>query len=89
MGWYVEMSYKLHKTHKLNDWLEQQATEWVQSSILDYFNVDNIFELTQQQIQEVVEEWETFLDQPHQNFVTMALRNNISDWESEHGIEVI
>ena len=75
-----DFEYKLHKQHKISEYLENEATEWVIGSITDHFEVELIEELTIQQIEEVVKEYENCDDQ----YIAMALRNSISQWENDN-----
>ena len=71
--------YKFHKQHKISEYLENEATDWVMGSIEDHFQPE-IKELTIQQIEEVVKEYENCDDQ----YIAMALRNSISQWENDN-----
>ena len=71
--------YKLHKQHNISEYLENEATDWVIGSIEDHFQAE-IKELTIQQIEEVVKEYENCDDQ----YIAMALRNSISQWENDN-----
>ncbi len=47
------MAFELHKLHKLDDWLEGEAYEWVLSAILNIYNIEKLEELTKAQIDEI------------------------------------
>ena len=36
------MAFKLHKLHKLDDWLEGEVYEWVLSAMLDIYNIEKL-----------------------------------------------
>ena len=81
MGWQMELTkYQLHKQHKISQYLENEATEWVLNSITEHFDVETVEQLSIQDIEEVVEEYEKCEDQ----YIAMALRNSISVWENEN-----
>ena len=47
------MAFELHKLHKLDDWLEGEAYEWVLSAILNIYEIEKLEELTEAQIDEI------------------------------------
>ena len=47
------MAFELHKLHKLDDWLEGEAYEWVLSAILNIYKIEKLEELTEAQIDEI------------------------------------
>jgi len=49
------MVFDLNRIHKLDDWLESEAYEWVSSAITEHFEVENITDLTEVQIDEVAD----------------------------------
>ena len=89
----LKQSHKLSewlKEHSSSDseWLEEQATEWIEGAVNDHFNVINTDALTENQMKEVFDEWSISLwvDQ-EDTYISMALRNVIAHWEMEHDKE--
>ena len=78
------MSYDAGKTSKLLDMLEETATEWMINHVTDYYEVDEIEELTEEQITEVQQYRENDCDE---DFVVLALGNVINLWEMENDSE--
>jgi len=89
----LKQSHKLSewlKEHSSSDseWLEEQATEWIEGAVNDHFNVINTDALTENQMKEVFDEWSInlWVDQ-EDTYISMALRNVIAHWEMEHDKE--
>ena len=78
------MSYDAGKTSKLLDMLEETATEWMNNHVTDYYEVDEIEQLTEEQITEVQQYRENDCDD---DFVALALGNLINLWEMENDSE--
>jgi len=78
------MSYDAGKTSKLLDMLEETATEWMNNHVTDYYEVDEIEQLTEEQITEVQQYQENDCDD---DFVALALGNLINRWEMENDSE--
>ena len=74
-----EEKFKVYKAHKLMDWIENEVTEWAFERVTEHFGVDEVETLTQEQIEEVIEEMETFDD-----WCYTGLRNVVSMWENEN-----
>ena len=77
--------FTIHKIHKLEDYLEQIATDWMTNAVTDHFEVE-IEELSQEQILEVQE----FCDEAEElrygyGTVAAGLRAVIYQWEEEVG----
>ena len=72
--------FKVHRAHKIQDWLEQQCTEMIETRITEHFGVDSTDVLTEEQIKEVITEWENTED----SYISMSLRNCINTWENEN-----
>ena len=72
--------FKVHRAHKIQDWLEQQCTEMIETRITEHFGVDSTDNLTEEQIKEVITEWENTDD----SYISMSLRNCINTWENEN-----
>lgn len=75
------MSYNAGKVSKLMDMLEGTATEWMENQVTDYYSVDDVSELTEDQISEISEYREDDFCEP---FVALALGNLITHWEASN-----
>lgn len=71
--------FKVHKPHKLMDWIEQEVTEWALDLVTEWFNVENAEDLTREQIDEIIEEMDNFDD-----WIYTGLRNIVGIWENEN-----
>lgn len=77
--------FELYRIHKMQEWLEREATEWVLDKVTDYFGVENAEELSREQLDEVIEYWEDGMTNYYDDqYIGMALRNVIATWENEH-----
>ena len=75
----------VHRPHKMLDWLEGEVTEWAFGIVQEHFGVEDPTELSEEQIQEVIAEWERLLE-PNMgyDFLAMGFRNVIGSWENEN-----
>lgn len=70
--------FKVYKSHKLMDWIEGEVTEWALNQVTEHFG-DDVENLTQEQIEEVIEEMDNFDD-----WTYTGLRNVVGIWENEN-----
>ena len=75
------MSFQVHKQHKLGDQLEAQAYDWAITDVQDYYGIEEIEELTQEQVDEIFAYSES--EQCYESYVGMALRTICDQWEME------
>lgn len=76
------MSFEVPKIHKWAENIEHTLTEWAESEIQEFYGVDEMSELTEEQINEIQE----FVDEAEEswyNWVCVGFRNVISWWENE------
>ena len=75
----------VHRPHKMLDWLEGEVTEWAFGIVQEHFGVEDPTELSEEQIKEVVDEY-NLLDESDMGYDWLALgfRNVISSWENEN-----
>ena len=78
----AEEKFKIYKAHKMLDWLENQTTEWAIELIQDHFDIENVEDLTREQLDEVIEQYEDMVD--YDSMLGMGLRNAIGIWENEN-----
>ena len=74
--------FEIHKAHKMQEWIEDQVTEWANDLIIEHFDVDTVDELSREHIDEVIEQWEVMLD--YDGTLAMGVRNCINTWENEN-----
>jgi hypothetical protein len=79
--------FKIYKANKMQDWIENHVTEWAYGLISEHFGVDSPEELSREQLDEVITEWEEMVD--YDGTLAMGLRNAISTWENEHDDYII
>ena len=75
------MTFDLQGTRKLKSHLEDEATEWMESYIIDFYKVNDIKELTQDQIDEIFQARE---EDGIDRYIALALGNLINYWENEN-----
>jgi hypothetical protein len=72
--------FVFHREGKLLDYLEGEATEWMEEAALDFYGVDDVADLTADHIQQLHEYSER--DQcPY--YASLGIRNLIDSWEAE------
>ena len=54
--------FKIHKAHKMSEWIENQVTEWALELIQNHFGVDGPEELSRNQLDEIIVQWEEMLE---------------------------
>jgi predicted AlkP superfamily pyrophosphatase or phosphodiesterase len=73
------MSFEWRKIYKAEEWFEQQATEWVFDYVCEFYDVEDIEDLTEEQIDEVVQYREN--DLSDYSPMQMGFSNIINQWE--------
>lgn len=79
-----EESFKVYKVGKMLDWLESQTTEWAYNLVVEHFDVDEVEQLSEEQIKEVIDQWEELIDVD--STIALGFRNVINQWESANEI---
>jgi len=77
-----EEKFKVYKAHKMLDWIEDEVTEWAYGLVTEHFGVDSPEELTREQIDEVIEQWEELVE--YDGMLGLGFRNVINIWENEN-----
>lgn len=77
-----EEKFKIYRAHKMLDWIENHVTEWANDLIAEHFGVEEVEELSREQIDEVIDQWEEMCD--YDGMLALGLRNCINCWENEH-----
>ena len=75
------MSFQVHKQHKLQDQIEQLAYDWAFEDVTEYYGVEEIEELNQEQIDEIFTYSES--EECYEGYVGIALRTICDQWEME------
>ena len=80
----------VHRPHKMLEWLHSECTEWAFGIVQEHFGIEDPTELSEEQIQEVIAEWEKLLE-PNMgyDFLAMGFRNVIGSWENENDTYLI
>ena len=81
-----EGKFQVVKAHKMLDWLEGEVTEWANNQITEWFGCDDVTELTEEQVQEIVDASE---DDNLDGWLSLGLRNVVNQWQNEHDIYLI
>ena len=74
------MSFEWPRIHKMEEWVEREMTDAVYDYVFEFYGVDELTELTSEQIQEI----ESFRDDVSEySPLQMGFSNLINAWESE------
>jgi len=74
------MAYEWPRIYKAEENIEHQVTEWVTEHVCEFFEVEYVSELTQEQISEV----EAFRDELNEySPMQIGYSNVINQWEME------
>ena len=73
------MSFEWYKTHKVMEWVEREMTECVEEYVTEFYGIEEIHELTEEQIGELEEFRQNELQDYHP--LQMGFSNVISYWE--------
>lgn len=73
------MSFDWYKRYKLEEWVEREVTESVYDYVLDYYQVSEVDELTENQIEELREFMDEVLEYSP---IRIGFSNLLNDWES-------
>lgn len=75
-----EMAYEWPRIHKAEENIEMQVTDWVYEHVFEHFGVDEVTELTKEDIQEI----ESFRDELNEySPMQWGYSNLINVWENE------
>lgn len=72
--------FKVYRAGKMLDWIENAVTEWAEQMVLEHFEATSIEDLTREQIDEVVIQYDEVSD--YDTTLGVGFRNVISAWES-------
>lgn len=71
---------------KYEEWIERQIVETAEEIVCDYFSVNSIYELTQDQIQEVLAYRKAMSDDA---LLAYGFTEVIYIWQNEHDVEIV
>lgn len=73
--------FKVYKAHKMQDWIENQVTEWATELVTNHFDCE-VEELTREQLDEVIDQYDELYE--YDPVIAMGFRNVINTWENEN-----
>lgn len=74
------MAFDVPKIHKWAENAERILTEWAEDEIREFYSIDDMEELTEDQINEIRE----FVEESWYDWVCIGFRNVINWWENEN-----
>jgi len=75
------MSFEVRKQHKLQDQIESLCYDWAYTDVCEQFAVEDIDDLTQEQIDEMYTYSES--DECYEGMVGVVLRSMCEQWENK------
>ncbi len=69
--------FTLFKKHKLQEYLEREATEGLEKAICTFYNIENSIDLTEDQINHL----EELSNSEEDGYIRMAYTNIINNWD--------
>lgn len=79
------MAFDPGKVNKLQDQLESLAYDWMLDRVCSFYGVDEVIELSHEQISEVFDYTNSF---ECDTYVAAALCSKVREWEGEHGEDI-
>ena len=73
------MAFEVNMMHKLQDQMESLAHEWVWTDITEQYNVEDVEDLNQEQVNELYAYAES--EECYDDYVGMVLRSIWDTWE--------
>lgn len=75
------MAFEWYKMYKSEEWVEMEVTDRVFDYVTEYYGVDEVSQLTEEQIDEI----RTFYDEMNEySAMCIGFSNLINNWESEN-----
>jgi len=75
------MAYDWPKIYKAEENIEMQVTDWVYEHVLEYFGVDEVTDLTEENILEVQAFWDNLNEY---SCMSVGYSSLINNWEAEN-----
>ena len=76
------MAFEVKKIHKLSDQIEALAYDWALTDVCEYFKVEEVSQLTEEQAVEMMNYAES--EECHEPYVGTVLRTMYYQWEEEN-----
>ena len=76
------MAFEVFKMHKLADQIEQLAYDWAHTDVCEYFGVEEVGELTEEQAVEMYNYAES--EECYEGYVGTVLRTMYEQWAEEN-----
>lgn len=74
-----------HKIRKHSEWLERQSVESAEEIICEHYGVDSIYDLSQEQIRDVLE----FRHRMNvYDLLSYGFMEVVYNWQNEHDLEI-
>ena len=73
------MAFEVNKMHKLQDQMESLAHDWVWEDISEYYEVESLITMNQEQVDEIYVYSES--DECYEGMVGVTLRSMCEQWE--------
>lgn len=70
--------FEAYKIHKLQDRLEQEAYEWMEYQVQEFYGVEDFSELNREQVDSIYQYSES--EECYEPYVGMALRSMCDNW---------
>ena len=67
-----KVGFRVHRAHKMMDWIENEVTEWAQGIVFEHYGVEEVTELSRDQVEEVAAEADR-LDEDYGDFISLGL----------------
>mgnify|MGYP003633863662 CR=1 FL=1 len=75
------MAFQVNKQHKLQDQIESMCYEWAEVDVMEYFEVEAIEDLTQEQVDEIRIYADS--DECYEGMVGVSLRYMCDQWDDQ------
>ena len=82
-----EEKFEVVKPYKWMENIEREVTDNLWEDISAHFGVEEITELTEDQVQELEDYWDEIEDDRYLSMISMGVRNIISWWENEANVD--
>ena len=76
------MAFQVIKTHKLSDQIEALAYDWALTDVCEYFKVEEVSQLTEEQAVEMYNYAES--EECYEGYVGTVLRTMYEQWAEEN-----
>jgi len=81
------MAFEMYKQHKLEDRLESEAYDWCIYAITGFYEIDEVDELTEEQVKEISEYANSEESEYFAPYVVGCLNQICDTWYEENGVD--